>query len=186
MANKKAKNETPEVEVLTLQQLMKELVKIESKRDTHIATANKDTSGIVHQIIVKFVPFSGITSKTLFAQKRKSLYQNERISIRQKDGEKLNKGCTELTKSAKVVISNIRRFILDGNALTEDTTYGQILKAITKKVEPLSKNRKAQNKRLRDMSDTLITQVLKLWDDTQKAKLDAEKIPLKTDKQASK
>jgi hypothetical protein len=186
MVNKKAKNETPEVEVLTLQQLMKELVKIESKRDTSIAIATKDTSGITHQIIMKFVPFSGITEKGVFAQKRKTLYQNDRISFKQKDGDKLNKGCTELTKSAKVIISNIRRFILDGNALTVETTYGKILKAVAKKVEPISKKRKAQNKRLKNMSDTLISQVLKLWDDTQKAKLDAKEIPLKTDKQANK
>ena len=187
MANKKAKNETPVVEeVLTLQQLMKKLVKIESKRDTHIATATKDSSGIIHQIIVKFVPFSGITDKTVFAQKRKTLYQNERIVIRQKHGDKLNKGCTELTKSAKVVVSKIRKFILDGNALTKDTTYGQILTATAPKKVEVSKNRKIQNKRFRDFSDTLATQVLKLWDDTQKAKVDALKVQLKTDKQASK
>jgi len=186
MSNKKDKNETPEVEVLTLQQLMKELVTIESKRDRHITTATKDTSGIVHQIIMKFVPFSGITEKSVFAQKRKTLYQNDRVSFKQKDGDKLNKGCTELTKSAKVVISKIRKFILDGNALTKDTTYGQILKATTPKKVEVTKNRKIQNKRFRDFSDTLATQILKLWDDTQKAKLDAEKIPLKTDKQASK
>jgi hypothetical protein len=186
MGKKLPKNETPEVEVKTLQQLMKELVKIESKRDTHIATATKDTSGIIHQIIVKFVPFSGITDKTVFAQKRKTLYQNDRIVIRQKDGDKLNKGCTELTKSAKVVVSKIRKFILDGNALTEETTYGQILKATTPKKVEVSKNRKQQNKRFRDFSDTIATQVLKLWDEHQKAKIDAQKIPLKTDKQASK
>ena len=185
MGKKSQKTEAPEV-VKTFQELMLELAKIESARDTSIVTATTQSSGIIHQIIMKFIPFSGITEKSVFAQKRKTLYQNDRVSFKQKDGDKLNKGCTELTKSAKVVISKIRKFILDGNALTEDTTYGQILKATTPKKVEVTKNRKIQNKRFRDFSDTLATQVLKLWDDTQKAKLDAKEIPLKTDKQASK
>ena len=163
-------------EVKTLQQLMKELVKIETKRDTSIVLATTESSGIIHQVIMKFEPFNGITDGAIFNQKRKSLFQNERISVRQKNGDKLNKGCTELTKSASVVVSKVRKYILNGKTISKDTTYGQILKATTKAPKVISKTRKAQNKLALGLSDNHMVKMLELFNNWKKAKDDKEKI----------
>jgi hypothetical protein len=175
MGTKSLKTETVEA-VKTLQELMIELKTIESKRDTSIVLATTESSGIIHQVIMKFVSFSGITEKGVFAQKRKTLYQNERISFKQKDGDKLNKDCTELTKSAKVVVSKVCKYILEGNAVTDKTTYGQILTATAPVKKVVSKTRKEQNKFCAGLTQNHMIKMLELFNAWKKAKDEKEKI----------
>jgi len=79
------------------------------------------------------------------------------------------KGGVKLGKTAGTVVSACKRFINDNQIIDDKTTYSSIKEHFKKKQPKLSEIRKAQNKRVLAMSDSLITKMLKLYDDNQKS-----------------
>lgn len=85
---------------------------------------------------------------------------NNNIKIRLK-GHKNLETAKPLTGSATVIISNIKKYIANGNTINKSTTYTDIRKAVAKKAN-LSEKRKEYNKVLNAMTDSQIKALLEL------------------------
>jgi hypothetical protein len=81
-----------------------------------------------------------------------------------------------LSKSEAVVVSKVRKFIITGNEIKDDTTYGQILKATAKKPVVRTDKRKGFDKRYNNLPDSMVVKMFKLLDDMIKAENNANKI----------
>jgi len=90
------------------------------------------------------------------------------ICLHEKSGVKLG-------KTAGTVVSACKRFINDNQVITDKTTYSSIKEHFKSKQPKLSDIRKAQNKRVLALSDKLITQMLKLFDDDKKSQATVDK-----------
>jgi len=133
-------------------------------------------AGKLDKIIKVFIPFNGSDSDE-FGRKKKSLFLKENIYIRCKNGDKLNRaGALTLSKSEAVVVSKVRKFIITGNEIKDDTTYGQILKATAKKPVVRTDKRKGFDKRYNNLPDSMVVKMFKLLDDMIKAENNANKI----------
>jgi len=113
--------------------------------------------------------FKGWNAQNLTTKYQK-LCNDSGIFFKAKKGICLHeKSGVKLGKTASTIVSACKRFINDNQIIDDKTTYSSIKEHFKKKQPKLSDVRKAQNKRVLAMSDSLITKMLKLYDDNQKS-----------------
>ena len=115
--------------------------------------------------------FKGFTAEN-FDTKRIALYVESNIKFRAKkeNGKSIVRDdATELLKTASVVISTVRRYVIQEKMpVIDGLTYSQIKQHFIAKKPVISDVRKSQNKRVKALSDKNITKALQLFDDWKK------------------
>ena len=140
---------------------------------TYLNTADADTEKASVKALSKcndiVQDFNGWNAQELDTKYQK-LCNDSGIFFKAKKGICLHeKSGVKLGKTASTVVSACKRFINDKQVIDNKTTYSSIKEHFKKKQPKLSEVRKAQNKRVLAMSDSLITKMLKLYDDNQKS-----------------
>lgn len=140
---------------------------------TYLNTADADTEKANVKALSKcndiVQDFKGWNAQNL-STKYQKLCNDSGIFFKAKKGICLHeKSGVKLGKTASTVVSACKRFINDNQVIDDKTTYSSIKEHFKKKQPKLSEVRKAQNKRVLAMSDSLITKMLKLFDDNQKS-----------------
>lgn len=140
---------------------------------TYLNTADADTEKANVKALSKcndiVQDFNGWNAQNL-STKYQKLCNDSGIFFKAKKGICLHeKSGVKLGKTASTVVSACKRFINDKQVIDDKTTYSSIKEHFKKKQPKLSEVRKAQNKRVLAMSDSLITKMLKLYDDNQKS-----------------
>ena len=140
---------------------------------TYLNTADADTEKANVKALSKcndiVQDFNGWNAQNLTTKDQK-LCNDSGIFFKAKKGICLHeKSGVKLGKTASTVVSACKRFINDKQVIDDKTTYSSIKEHFKKKQPKLSEVRKAQNKRVLAMSDSLITKMLKLYDDNQKS-----------------
>lgn len=135
-------------------------------------TANKETAVITGSKCNELVQvFKGFTAEN-FDTKRIALYVESNIKFRAKkeNGKSIVRAdATELLKTASVVISTVRRYVIQEKMpVIDGLTYSKIKQHFIAKKPVISDVRKSQNKRVKALSDSNITKALQLFDDWKK------------------
>ena len=124
----------------------------------------KNASSLCNDLVQAF---KGFTAKN-YDTKMQALFQENNLFYRAKkvNGKSVVRDdAVKLERTAQSIVSTIKRYITKKEqVITEATKWNHIkefLKPVEKKV---SENRKTQNERVKAMSDTVLTDVLALWD----------------------
>ena len=119
--------------------------------------------------------FKGFTAKN-YDTKMRALFLENNLFFRAKkvNGKSVVRDdALKLERTAQSIVSTIKRYITKKEQVITETTKWNHIKEFLKPAEKkVSDIRKAQNERVKGMTDTLLTDVLALWDKDQKAKAD--------------
>lgn len=119
--------------------------------------------------------FKGFTAKN-YDTKMRALFLENNLFFRAKkvNGKSVVRDdALKLERTAQSIVSTIKRYITKKEQVITETTKWNHIKEFLKPAETkVSDIRKTQNERVKNMSDTLLTDVLALWDKDQKTKAD--------------